>query len=829
MNVFAEIILPLALKSNFTYRIPEEMKEAASVGKRVLVRFGGKTYDSGKLYTGIIRKLYERPPQMPPAAAQEIRLIEEILDDTPVLFEAQMATFTWMAFYYACTEGEVLKAALPAGLKPESSLRIAMIDGLPWETLQTSDKEYVLLDGLSIQPVLTLEEVCAIWGIANPLPRLRAMQARGWLRLYQEVDDAYKPRFKKFLRIADAYLADEKALAEALDGLHNAPAQENLMLHILGAYYQQQPVPKDEALKALELTSGVVKALIKKGLIAEDEVQIDRLALYGYAAKEKHITLTAQQETALAQVRASFSSDAPSRPVLLNGITGSGKTHIYIELIREVLAKGKQVLYLLPEITLTKQIVDKVKAAFGDRVGIYHSRFNDNERVEIWQKVCNVEYDVVIGVRSAVFLPFKNLGLIVVDEEHDDSFKQQEPAPRYNARDVAIYYAHSLGIPIVLGSATPCFESYQNALAGKFLLVELTQRAIAATLPAVVLVDMRQEYKRKTVQNGVFSSVLFEEMCAALERKEQIILFQNRRGYAPYLTCLTCGTVPMCVNCDISLTFHKEKNFLRCHYCGHTEYQTQSCKTCGNYTMNPKGLGTEKIEEQVQVLFPNHTVARMDLDTTRSKFGFQNLITQFEAQQIDILVGTQMVSKGLDFENVTLVGIINADAALTYPDFRAYEKAYHLLTQVSGRAGRSTKKGRVIVQTSMPENVVLQHIQKPYAEFYQQEAPNRQPLGYPPFTRVVRIETAHKDRDFIEAETRRLDAILRPHFGSNLLGPDYALIARVRNLYRMQFFLKVAKNLPPKLLRELLQSSIVQYYEQASPKTLRVILDIDPL
>jgi primosomal protein N' (replication factor Y) len=497
-------------------------------------------------------------------------------------------------------------------------------------------------------------------------------------------------------------------------------------------------------------------------------------------------------------------------------------------LIRDVLDAGKQVLYLLPEITLTKQIIDRVKGAFGDKVGIYHSRFSDNERVEIWHKVRKREFDVVVGVRSATFLPWSDLGLIVVDEEHDHSFKQNEPSPRYNARDVAVYYAGQFGCPVILGSATPSMESYQNALSGKYLMSEIHNRAVEAQLPELVMIDMRVERKTRPVK-GIFSLPMRQAIESTLAKGEQVILFQNRRGYAPYQICTNCGHVPMCINCDISLTYHKGPQHSRCHYCGHTEYLQDKCPECGNFTLKKQGIGTERIEEEVKEHFPNHTVERMDLDTTRGKLKFQHLLNRFERGQVEILVGTQMVSKGLDFENVTLVGVVNADHLLTFPDFRAHERAYQLLTQVSGRAGRSKKKGYVVIQTHMPENIVLQSLEKPYALFFEQEFRHRRQLSYPPLSRLLKIEMRHKDRAFLEVESLRLDAILRPYFKKYLLGPDYALIARVRNQYRMQFLVKIPKGVSSQNLRKTLAAYIDHYYKIAPEKTLRIILDVDPV
>jgi len=818
LAIIAEVILPLAVKSNFHYLIDESIASQAAMGKRVLVNFG-----KSKIYTGVIRRISE---ENQPEKLRNLKKIEEILDESPVLTEIQLQLFEWIAFYYMCTPGEVLKAALPAGLKPESALRIEMTEGLNWENLQLDEKTFLLLEALSIQPVLTFKEVSQIWQILNPVPRLRQLQDKGFIKLYQHVEEAYKPRYKTYYKLKDSY-TQEEALRQAFDELTRAPQQENLLMQIVSAFYQDKMLPKTDTLKELQIGTGIAKALIDKGYIEEVPIQVDRLEFYGYQQEVKSISYTPTQQQVIDQITA-YHQESPRVPVLLHGITGSGKTHIYIAQIKKYVDQGKQALYLLPEITLTKQIIDKVKAELGHKVGVYHSKFNDQERVEIWLKVLNREYDVIIGVRSSIFLPFRDLGLIVVDEEHDYSFKQYDPAPRYHARDVAIYYSSMLNIPVVLGSATPAFESYTNALQGKYHLITLSERAINARLPELEIVDMRGQRRMGNTQ-GIFSNRLCEEITERLEREEQIILFQNRRGYSPYLICETCGSVPQCINCDISLTYHKDKQQLRCHYCGYTHYNLSSCEYCGNYTLKKAGIGTEKIEEQVKELFPEASVARMDLDTTRSKMGFHHLIQQFENRQIDILVGTQMVSKGLDFPNVTLVGVINADNLLSFPDFRNDERAYQLLKQVSGRAGRSQKKGKVVIQTLSPENIVLTMLQEPFEQFYKQEIPERKPLAYPPFTRLIRIEVHHRDRKYIEAESLRLLNLLKPSFGKNLLGPEFNLVPRVRNLYRMHFILKVSKKVSSKELRSVIQQHIDQYYEQAPQKSLRILLDVDPI
>ncbi|MEZ4686478.1 MAG: primosomal protein N' [Bacteroidia bacterium] len=815
----AEVILPLAVRSNYSYLLSKEQQATVGAGFRVLVNFG-----KSKIYTGVVKRLYQ---EQDPAELKKYKPVLEVLDEGPCLFPLQLKLFEWIAFYYACTEGEVLKAALPMALKPESALRVSMTEDLGYESLRTDDKEFLLLEALSIQPVMHFREISELWGGINPQPRLKAMAEKGWLRLYQEVEERYKPKTKSYLRIADRW-AREAALQEALDSLSRAPKQEDLLMRIITDFYQKKPSPKTETLKACNATAAVSNALVEKGYIVEEEVQIDRMAAYGYAPEKQQVVFTPLQEKAYTAIKQNWTEE-PQKPVLLHGVTGSGKTHIYIKLISEAMKLGKQVLYLLPEIGLTKQIIDRVQGAFGDKVGVYHSRFNDQERVEIWEKVAQKEYQVVVGVRSAVFLPFENLGLIVVDESHDSSYKQWSPAPRYNARDLAVYYGILAKCPVLLGSATPAFESYHNAREGKFNLVDLPERAVATTMPDIKLVDMRIARKQKEMQ-GAFSDQLVEAISESLGRKEQVILLQNRRGYATFLICSNCGHVPQCINCDISLTYHKGKDHARCHYCGYTAYVTAKCSNCGHPAVRQAGLGTERVEEQVAKLFPEASVARMDLDTTRGKQSFQQLISRFESGQIDVLVGTQMVAKGLDVENVTLVGVLNADQALSFPDFRAHERAYQLLMQVSGRAGRSHKKGHVLIQTHMPDNPILQAIANyhSYESVYQREMVSRSEVAYPPLLRMIKVMLSHKDRDFIMSEALRINNIMRPVFGANLLGPDFALVARVRNVYHMQFYIKVAKIYSTKDVRSVLQQLIDQYYEQAEKKNLRIVLDVDP-
>ena len=819
--IIAEIILPVPVKSNFDYLVPPDLADRAKVGMRAVVTFG-----KSKMYTGVIKSLREEVEDGVGAAKlRKYKLVEDFPDDRPVLRPQQLELFSWIAYYYFCTEGEVMKAALPAGLKLESEVVVEYAGFPDWQDLKLDAREYDLLNILRDRQVMTVAEVGLVWGVQGPLPRLRNMEARGFVRVVHRLKDGYKPKTEKYVELAVAW-QDEEKLHDAFAMVANAARQEEALMLIVESWFQKKPVSKKELKKRLGGKDSGINGLVKKEIAVEVAVPVDRMAMLHYRENKKDITLNEEQLAALDTIRNSFVSD-PQRPVLLHGVTGSGKTHLYIELIREALDRGEEVLYLLPEIALTQQIIDKVKSEFGEKVGVYHSRFSDNERVEIWQKVLVGEYKIVIGVRSAIFMPFNKLGLVVVDEEHDQSFKQGEPNPRYNARDVAIYATRILGHNIVLGSATPSFESYYNARLNKYTVATILHRAIKSELPTIRIVDMREQRKKKLGQ-GHFSSHLLQALTSTLERREQAILFQNRRGFVPWLTCMNCGHVPRCINCDITLTYHKAKGHLKCHYCGYTDHEFGKCEKCASYELQQQGIGTERIEEELQLAFPDARIARMDLDTTRTRHGFLKLIRSFEKHEVDILVGTQMVSKGLDFENVTLVGVIEADLMLNFAEFRAYERAYQLLTQVSGRAGRSHKKGQVIIQTFLPDNPVLNLLQKPYGLFFDLEMKNREQLEYPPYTRIIRMELRHKNQLFLESQAEALRNILLPTFGSALLGPEYPHVTRLRNEYRQVAMFKLPKNASVAKVRNVLAERIGFYYKHAPKKTLRILVDVDP-
>jgi len=813
----AEVILPVPVKSNFDYKIPLDFLERLQVGSRVVVNFG-----RSKMYTGVVRRIHDLEDH---ERLSKLKSIQELPDDRPVIQPHQLDLFSWMANYYFCTEGEIIKAALPGGLKLQSEQVVEWTDYPDWEDLDLDTKSYNLLKLLNTEKVLTVKEVSQIWDLNSPQARLRNLQARGLLRINHRLQTGYRPKMIKFVRLAEDFRSDE-ALTEAFDSLRRAERQEEVLMLVVSEWYQGIDLQKPELNKRIPKANAAVNALVKKGILEIYEVQADRVAALAYKDKNKAITFTEEQESALAAIRESFTAH-PSRPVLLHGVTGSGKTHLYIEMIKEALDRGEEVLYLLPEIALTQQIIDKVKSEFGELVGVYHSRFSDAERVEIWQKVVAGDYKIVIGVRSAIFMPFSRLGLIVVDEEHDPSFKQSEPTPRYQARDVAVYAAYIQKCQIILGSATPSFESYYNARQGKFTLVELKNRAVQARLPEIKIVDMREQRKRKLSQ-GHFSKPLIEGIRATLDRKEQGIIFQNRRGFAPWLTCMNCGHVPGCINCDITLTYHKAKGELRCHYCGYTDHQFDKCDHCGSYELKQQSIGTEKIEEELKLLFPEARIARMDLDTTRTRTGFLKLIRKFEDHEVDLLVGTQMVTKGLDFENVTLVGVIDADLMLNFADFRAYEGAFQVLTQVSGRAGRSHKQGHVLIQTHLPENPVLGILQKPYHVFFDLEMENRKHLNYPPYSRMIRMELRHKNQMYLEAQAESLRKLLLPTFGKAMLGPEYPYHKRLRNEYRQVAMFKIARNANVMGVRQALAELIDIYYRNAPQKTMRIMVDVDP-
>ena len=827
---FVDVIVPLSVANKFTYRVPKEFNEQIMVGKRVIVQFG-KT----KFYTAIVYNVHPNPPKDYVA-----KYIDSILDDEPIVTKAQLQLWDWISHYYLCNPGDVMNAALPSGLKLSSTSHITIntdfsLDEMPYDYF--TEKEHTVLEGLQINSSLSFDDVSVMLSIKTVQGFINKLIQKGAIVIYEEIKDKYKPKLVVYIGVNPTLLNDQMQLKEVLDTLEKkAFKQAELLLMVLHLLKSDETakqlglVKKATLLKTFD--TAVIKGLVKKEILIETELETSRLL---FDNKEKTIkTLNEFQIKAVKEIEHQFET---KQAVLLHGVTGSGKTEIYSELINKVIAEGKQVLYLVPEIALTTQLISRIRAVFGNSVGIYHSKFSENERVEIWNSILHEgdhkqdakHFNIVLGTRSALFLPFNNLGLIIIDEEHDNSYKQQDPAPRYHARDAAMYLANLHKAKVLLGTATPSFESYYNALHNKFGLVRIAERHGNASLPSTVVCDLKKETQQQQ-NKSIFSHQLVDAITQALAKKEQVILFQNRRGFAPYTECTSCNWIPHCTHCDVALIYHKQTNKLSCHYCGYAMQPPTSCGACGNNNLKYKGFGTEKIEEEIEILFPSAKVTRMDLDTTRSKYAYKQLIDEFELGNIDILVGTQMVTKGLDFDNVSVVGVLNVDSVLNFPDFRSFEKAYQLIVQVSGRAGRKDKKGTVYIQTNQPEHSVINHVLADnYLQFYQSQINEREQFHYPPFTRVIELSVVSKDVNVVNDIAQQLANQLKPLFGGMMLGPEFPLIAKIKDQYHKRVLLKINREYSPTQVRNLLKQEIdtLQYNNKKS--IYRLQIDADPV
>lgn len=815
LTLFAEVILPLSIAKNYTYRVPYELNNAVAVGKRVVVQFG-----KSKLYTAIIRSLSTEAPER-----YEAKYLMEVLDDKPVVTVQQLEFWKWLADYYLCNVGEVMSAALPSALKLASETRIMLNPDEAIDRSLLHDKEFLIVDALDLQPVLTVSDIVKLLGQKTVMPVLKSMFDKNIIYISEEVTERYKPRKRTYIKLNPIYEDNDQLRALFVQLERRAPKQADAVLAYIKLSREQKMVSKNDLVDASGAAPSIVKALTdKKILIAEDK-NVSRL-YYDTLESGATFTLNKAQQIALDSIRTQF---AEKEVVLLHGVTSSGKTQVYIRLVEDAIQAGKQVLYLLPEIALTTHVIERLRKYFGNDIGVYHSRFSDNERVEVWQKVINHEYKVVLGARSSVFLPFDNLGLVIIDEEHETSYKQFDPAPRYNARDAAIYLAGRYHAKVLLGSATPSFESYFNARTKKYGFAELTERFGGVSLPEIEVVSITEETKRKTMQSH-FTGVLMKDMQTAIENKEQVILFQNRRGYAPVLVCRVCAFTPRCINCDVSLTFHKSSSQLHCHYCGYKEDTLNTCPACGSTHLEYKGFGTEKIEDELQILLPEGRIARMDLDTTRARNAYQNMLNDLEEKRIDILVGTQMVAKGLDFSDVTVIGIINADSLLKYPDYRANERSFQMLAQVSGRAGRRGKQGKVVIQTYNPHHRVIdQVIRNDYKELYLTEIDERKNFKYPPFYRIIQMDVKHKDAERLFHQAEYLANELRKHFGERVIGPEFPLISRIRNFYIKSIMLKFERDsISIVKVKTIIREVILQFQTTKLSKGCLVQPDVDP-
>lgn len=817
---YVDVILPLPLGNTFTYSVPDEWADRARIGMRVVVQFGKK-----KMYTGIIYLVHTVPPTV-----YKAKDIICLLDNEPILRRPQMKFWEWISSYYQAYLGDVYQAAVPAGLKLQSETLVCINPDFEAEN-QLTEREGKLLDALSDGKTIFVSELNKITEMRDVMPTLKQLLEKGAVEISEELTEKYHVKTNTFVRLTEEARKEDN-LRSFFDELGRAKKQlEVLMMYIdmskclLPA--KQKDVTKKELLERTGASAAVLSSLIERGAMETYLKEIGRLDVTDVLMTEQ-FTLNENQQLAYNEIEKRF---IDKQVVLLHGVTSSGKTEMYIQMINKVLAEGKQVLYLVPEIALTTQLTTRLKRVFGKRLGVYHSKFSDAERVEIWNNVLNDKtYDVIIGVRSSVFLPFRQLGLVIVDEEHESSYKQYDPAPRYHARNAAIMLASMHGAKTLLGTATPAIETYHNALTGKYGFVELTQRHEDMAMPEIMVVDTKEVYRKKQMES-LFTPILIEKIGNALQHHEQVILFQNRRGYAPYIECKACAFVPHCKNCDVSLTVHKIFNTLTCHYCGYTEPIPTVCPKCGTSgSLTTKGFGTEKIEDEIKLIFPDARVSRMDLDTTRSKKSYDKIISDFEQLKVDILIGTQMVSKGLDFERVSLVGILNADNMLNFPDFRAHERAYQLMAQVSGRAGRKNKRGTVILQTSSPEHAIIgQVIRNDYKAMYTTQCEERQLFKYPPFYRIIQIVLRHRDPNVLTQAANRMASDLRAIFGGRVLGPNIPVVSRVQNLYIKHILLKIENEASPERAKDILRQISNQVLADSKFKSLWITLDVDPM
>ncbi|WP_294537873.1 primosomal protein N' [uncultured Bacteroides sp.] len=818
MKRYVDVILPLPLPKCFTYSLPDEYAEDVKIGCRVVVPFGRKKY-----YTAIVRNVHYCAP-----TDYEVKEVSALLDADPVLLPQQFSFWEWIADYYLCTQGDVYKAALPSGLKLESETIVEYNPDFEAEAPLT-EREQRILDLLSADRQQCVTKLEKDSGLKNILTVIKSLLDKEAIFVKEELKRTYKPKMEARVRLAGK--VSEKQLHILFDLLSRAPKQLTLLMKYVECsrlLSGETPVEisRKELLQQANVSSAILNGLVEKKIFEIYYHEIGRLQADCQSVMPLN-PLNSFQQRAHDEIVASFRE---KNVCLLYGVTASGKTEIYIHLIEETIRQGKQVLYLLPEIALTTQITERLQRVFGSRLGIYHSKFPDAERVEIWQKQLGAaNYDIILGVRSSVFLPFQNLGLVIVDEEHETTYKQQDPAPRYHARNAAIVLAMMYGAKTLLGTATPSIETWQNAVAGKYGFVQLKERYKEIQLPEIVPVDIKELYRKKRMV-GPFSPLLIQYMREALDQKEQVILFQNRRGFAPMIECRVCGWVPKCQNCDVSLTYHKGINQLTCHYCGYTYQVPVRCPACDGTELTNRGFGTEKIEDDIKVIFPEAKVARMDLDTTRTRSAYEKIIADFEQGKTDILIGTQMVSKGLDFDHVSVVGILNADTMLNYPDFRSYERAFQLMAQVAGRAGRKNKRGRVVLQTkSIDHPIIHQVIANNYEGMVDGQLAERQMFHYPPYYRLVYVYLKNKNEGLLEQMAAVMGDKLRAVFGNRVLGPDKPPVARVQTLYIRKIVLKVEHTAPMARARELLLRIQREMLEDDRYRSLIVYYDVDPL
>lgn len=819
--MFAEVILPLPLFSTFTYLIPPDMEERIQSGTRVLVQFGRK-----KFYTGLVTHVHNNKPEY------EVKEITEVMDPTPVVRYPQFNLWNWIAEYYLCSVGEVMKAAIPTGLKPESETFVSLNEDfeIPDE-FKLSEKQALVMSLLQHQGRMRISDIEATLRIRNATKIVTSLLDTDIVCIDERVVERYRPRKVTFVTLT-IDRDDQEGLHRFFDMVHRSQKQEKMLVTYLDlsdwmhVRNDLRDVTRTRLIEASGCNAGILRALLEKGILREEKRTINRFNPVERDHEPCPSPLTPAQRAAYDSILQQFRD---SHPVLLHGVTGSGKTEIYSHLMAAALRDGNQVLYLVPEISLTTQLTDRLRKVFGNKLIVYHSKFSDSERVDIWKRLLNSnEPLIVLGVRSSVFLPFARLGLVIIDEEHESSYKQYDPAPRYNARDTAIVLASMHGAKVLLGSATPAIDTYYKATNGKFGLVELSERYEGSVLPDVEIIDMRRQRKEKTVK-GILSLPLRRSIHDAVGNGSQAIVFQNRRGFAPMVVCEQCGWVPKCENCDVSMVYHKSSGLLRCHYCGYVRVLPSLCPACGQNSIATYGYGTERIAEEIHAEFPDQRISRMDLDTTRNKDAYQEIIEEFASHRTDILVGTQMISKGLDFDKVSVVGVANADTLLNFPDFRSNERAFNMLEQVAGRAGRRRDKGLVSIQTTKPDDHVLDFVRKhDYKGFYATEIAEREKYRYPPFTKVINIYFKHKDAATVDRLAVMYAQELRKIFGERVLGPEKPFVSRVALWYLQCIMLKVESNASMKKVKDLLHQLYGRLANLPDMRSAMLYYDVDP-
>ena len=821
-TLFVDVILPVPIHREFTYRVPFELNEHVFAGARVIVPFG-----KSKLITGIITDIHEKIPDQ-----YQTKYIEHLLDEQPIITPIQYNFWKWISNYYMAPIGDVMNASLPANFKLASETKIVLHPDYSIDLKFLTDREQEIVQALEIREVLDLKEISELVGIKTIQPIIKQLIDKKAVLSLEELNDKFTPKTAVFIELTNEFLSEDRLnhFIQSIEQKKSKEKQLEALLAILqyGNYSNEslEPILRKELVEN-GISQSSLNSLEKNGVIFQNKREITRLNSLT-EEDQQFKPLSESQNVALHQINDSFNQN---KVALLHGVTGSGKTELYVQLIQESLDLGKQILFLLPEIALTTQLIQRLSAYFGEQIGVYHSKFNQNERVEIWNNVLNNnpnKYRIVLGARSSIFLPFRDLGLIIVDEEHESSFKQYDPSPRYNARDCAIVLGSMHKANVLLGSATPSIESFQNAKIGKYTLVSLEERFGNIRLPEILCADVRKERRQKSMQSH-FTTFLIDHIREALNLGEQVILFQNRRGYTPLWMCEICNWTPKCKNCDVSLTYHKHSNSLKCHYCSYSILPVGSCSACGSNRLNMLGFGTEKIEDELSLMFPSKVIKRLDLDTTRSKNAYSTLLNEFDDRKIDILIGTQMVTKGLDFDNVNLVGVLDADMLLNRTDFRAFERSFQLMTQVAGRSGRREKRGKVIIQTGDPEHWVIQKvIEHDFVRFFESEIIERANYFYPPFYKIIEITLKHRDENVLNKGANDLASALKDTFKERVLGPEFPVVKRIQNLFLKTITLKIERDANDKKVKERIHQLVDEFYSVPINKSIRIIIDVDP-